>query len=75
MVLQTSGESLNFNPHIHGILSSGVFDGVIFHTTSFTIFCSLKNVFPWFTPGVTPIFYLLVHRRRRKLLSEAVWAD
>ena len=31
LVIQTSGESLNFNPHIHGIISSGTFHGDTFH--------------------------------------------
>ena len=31
LVIQTAGESLNFNPHIHGVVTSGTFDGDIFY--------------------------------------------
>jgi hypothetical protein len=31
LTFQTAGESLNFNPHIHGIVSSGTFNGDKFY--------------------------------------------
>ena len=31
LTFQTAGESLNFNPHIHGIVTSGTFDGDCFY--------------------------------------------
>ena len=45
LVRQTAGESLNFNPHIHGIVTSGTFNGDTFHESPVIDQHSLTELF------------------------------
>lgn len=64
LVFQSAGESLNFNPHIHGIVSGGVFDGAgRFHEIRLMSSEKLEKLFT---------HKVLSALKRRELIDDAV---